>query len=765
MAWNTSDNLKTFENDFTPYTVELKEGQLLGVNRNYRLEKNLGVGGMGEVWLAAKILEGEKVREVVVKTLRPDRRGNEGAQEKALKQFQLIQTLNHTNICPIYDIEKDPACGYLIVMGYAGGGSYADWFSGQPKPLAEVCRVLRPIADALDFAHSKGVIHRDVKPANMMFTSDGTPWLIDFGIAARLRSESMATQGQFTQSGTVSYMAPEQKTGEFQTAQTDEYALAMVALEFLTGTTFLQAVQTLSLELQHVLNKALAMKPSNRFPTCRAFIDALAGTTLPASSKIRKDVGLPSAAGPAAKKPKDLKWVWIPALLVLLAVLFLIFRSSREQFPPEPEPAVAVEESAPAEPAVAVEESAPAEPAPAVEESVPAEPAPAVEESAPAEPAQVVEEPAAAEEPAPPAVEEPAEAPPLPESIPELVKAPLEKWKQDLLTYENILVNYTPESPKATAQVKVLEEGFLKFRTLVDDYEERRNTEYKSMLAEGVKPGAPMMEKLERELDFIKRVTKILKPEFDITTQQVIFDDVSIEVVGLDPGSRRVWTVDGINYAFRWCPPGEFMMGSTNGDSDEKPVHKVTLTRGFWLLETEVTQAMWESVMGENLSEFKGDRNPVECVSWDDSQEFCKKLSQKLGRQVQLPTEAQWEYACRTGTTGDYAGTLDEMAWYSSNSGGTTHAVGQKKPNAWGLYDMHGNVWEWCSDYLDKEYYSRSPMSDPENTTASSSRVLRGGCWELNARYCRSACRYSRSPDFRYYDLGLRIILVPNPDE
>lgn len=547
---NSIDNLKTFEDDFTSYTVELKEGQLLGVNRNYRLEKNLGVGGMGEVWLAAKILEGEKVREVVVKTLRPDRRGNEGAQEKALKQFQLIQTLNHTNICPIYDIEKDPSCGYLIVMGYAGGGSYADWFAGQPKPLAEVCRVLRPIADALDFAHSKGVIHRDVKPENMMFMEDGTPWLIDFGIAARLRSESMATQGQFTQSGTVSYMAPEQKSGEFQTAQTDEYALAMVALEFLTGSLSPLSLLELSPEFQTILKKALAQEPSSRYATCREFIDALSG------------------AKPLAPAPR-------------------------------------------------------------------------------------------------------------------MVVTP----------------------PKTSAAVTTLP--------------------------------APLKS-------------------------------------GNVAGERKVLTVSGIDYAFRWCPPGEFMMGGNKYDC-EKPVHKVILTEGFWMLETPVTQVMWRNVMGNNPSlhdgsgflgfgTYNASNYPVEQVSWDDCQIFCQKLSQKLGLRVQLPTEAQWEYACRAGSAGDYAGDIKSMAWYFKNSWLTTHEVGWKKSNQWGLYDMHGNVWEWCSDYYDGDYYSKSPTNDPENTEASPHRVLRGGSWEDNVGCCRSAYRLRDKPGIRDGDFGLRVLVVPGQD-
>lgn len=312
---DTIDNSPTFDSEFQPFAAELKEGQFLGDNQNYRLEKLLGGGGMGEVWLADEIRGGVEIRKVVVKTIRPDQRGHEGVQARALEKFRLIQSLNHQNVCPIYLIERDPACGYLIVMAYANGGSYADWFKNQPKenggvPLQTICDVLRPIADALDYVHENGIIHRDVKPDNMMFTeSKGkwTSWLIDFGIATNLRTGTQATQGQYSFSGTDKYMAPEQKNGELQTAQTDEYSLALVALEFLTGTTFVQATQTLSLEIQRVMNKALALKPSNRFPTCRAFIDALASaktmhsafqepTTKPISVNAERTVSTPPTA-------------------------------------------------------------------------------------------------------------------------------------------------------------------------------------------------------------------------------------------------------------------------------------------------------------------------------------------------------------------------------------------------------------------------------------------------------------------------------------
>jgi len=247
-------------------------------------------------------------------------------------------------------------------------------------------------------------------------------------------------------------------------------------------------------------------------------------------------------------------------------------------------------------------------------------------------------------------------------------------------------------------------------------------------------------------------------------------------------GDRMVKTVNGIEYAFRWCPAGSFLMGSPEDEPDRwsnETQHSVTLTRGFWMLETEVTQAMWKSVMGTDPSYFKGAQNPVESVSWDDCQEFCGKLSSKLGLTVSLPTEAQWEYACRAGTTSAYSfgsslngreANCDGNYPYGTSTKGPylekTVPVKSYAPNTWGLYDMHGNVWEWCQDWYDEDYYAESPTSDPTGPSSGSNRVFRGGCWGSIARYCRSANRYGVTPDNRGCDLGFRPVLAsPVPEE
>ena len=216
-----------------------------------------------------------------------------------------------------------------------------------------------------------------------------------------------------------------------------------------------------------------------------------------------------------------------------------------------------------------------------------------------------------------------------------------------------------------------------------------------------------------------------------------------------------------------WCPAGEFLMGSPEDEAyrgDDETQHRVTLTRGFWLAKTETTQGQWERVMGENPSDSLGEDLPVETVSWDDVQGWLEKMNEKTPLPSDwkwaLPTEAQWEYACRAGTESAFAGDLDEMAWYGENSGSSTNPVGTKKANAWGLHDLHGNVWEWCSDW--HKDYSSGSSSDPTGATTGVFRVLRGGSWYCVAQDCRSALRSRSSPGFRGRGLGFRPALVPS---
>ena len=204
-------------------------------------------------------------------------------------------------------------------------------------------------------------------------------------------------------------------------------------------------------------------------------------------------------------------------------------------------------------------------------------------------------------------------------------------------------------------------------------------------------------------------------------------------------------------------------MGSdSEGRVGEKPAHRVTLTKGFYLGKTEVTQAQWRSVMGYNPSLFEGPDLPVVNVSWDRVQVFLRTLNQ-VQRQFtyRLPTEAEWEFACRAGSEGDFAGATDALTWHAQNvATERPQPVGQKQPNAWGLHDMHGNVWEWCQDWLDWNYYatfSTSAAIDPTGPASGSLKVYRGGAWNQYLRTCTASHRYGDRNDHHDEALGFRV--------
>ena len=223
---------------------------------------------------------------------------------------------------------------------------------------------------------------------------------------------------------------------------------------------------------------------------------------------------------------------------------------------------------------------------------------------------------------------------------------------------------------------------------------------------------------------------------------------------------------DGISIEMVKVEAGTFMMGATSEMKDpydwEKPVHQVTLTNDYYMGKYEVAQALWQAVMGNNPSHFKGENLPVETVNWNECQEFISKLNSMTGRKFRLPTEAEWEYAARGGKKSrsyQYSGSsnISDVAWYDGNSGSKPHPVGTKQANELGIYDMSGNVYEWCSDWYGS--YSSSSQTNPTGADSGSCRVFRGGCWINFARRCRLSYRDHNTPDERFYDLGLRLAL------
>ena len=246
-------------------------------------------------------------------------------------------------------------------------------------------------------------------------------------------------------------------------------------------------------------------------------------------------------------------------------------------------------------------------------------------------------------------------------------------------------------------------------------------------------------------------------------------DDDDEKGDGTPKFQNQTITVGGVSFKMIAVEGGTFLMGSPESDTeaydDEKPQHEVTLSN-YYIGETEVTQELWETVMRSNPSESIGPKQPVEKVSWDDCQTFIGKLNEKTGKTFRLPTEAEWEYAARGGKKSKgytYSGSnsIGNVAWYEDNSGNQTHDVGTKQANELGIYDMTGNVREWCQDWYGETYYEKSSTTDPQGPASGTSRVLRGGSWFLSARYCRVAIRNYNSLDVRDLNYGLRLVLAP----
>jgi formylglycine-generating enzyme required for sulfatase activity len=250
-------------------------------------------------------------------------------------------------------------------------------------------------------------------------------------------------------------------------------------------------------------------------------------------------------------------------------------------------------------------------------------------------------------------------------------------------------------------------------------------------------------------------------PQEDPNTPQ---DDSNV------PTEKIIDMGKGITMKFVLVPAGQFDMGSPSTerdrDNDEGPVHHVTISKPFYMGKYEVTQEQYYIIAKSKPSQFKQNDRPVETVSWDQADSFCKKLSKIKGETFRLPTEGEWEYACRAGYQSRFYfgddpnySQIEQYAWYSANSNSETHPVGQKKPNSFGLYDMHGNVWEWCSDYYAADYYHDSMSVDPIGALFSKSRVIRGGGWYRSAIYCRSANRGNLEPYYIRNHIGFRVVL------
>ncbi len=324
--------------------------------------------------------------------------------------------------------------------------------------------------------------------------------------------------------------------------------------------------------------------------------------------------------------------------------------------------------------------------------------------------------------------------------------------RQVTITEADIMIDVTPEPKKYALMVNPTpKDSTIKIMNIIPKY----------------RPGIALAQ---GQYD-----VKVEREGYKTVRQWVALTDADVTLdIPLEPTSQRARPQtlrNTIGMEFVLIPGGKFMMGSNNGDKDEKPIYKVHISQPFYLGKYEVTQAQWAAVMGNNPSHFKGDpHRPVGNISWNMVQDFIGKLNAKekdQGSQYRLPTEAEWEYAARAGTTtaysfGDDPTELSEYAWHGDNAGGKTHSVGLRRPNAWGLYDMHGNVWEWVQDRYGT--YEPESIIDPLGPPSGTSRVVRGGSFVNSPETLRSARRVDGQPEFWDRNLGFRCVRVsPQP--
>ncbi len=680
----------------TPFQCEaIRRGQaadlILG---NYVLMDRLGHGGMGQVFRA---WHRKMKRTVALKTLRPETMNSEKAVERFRREVETAARLAHPNIVTAHDADESRGV-YFLVMEHVDGSDLADHIRLHgPASVAQAADWVLQAARGLHHAHQHGIIHRDIKPGNLLLGSDGAVKVLDMGLA-RLE-ERLAEEGAvegLTQTGdvlgTLDYMAPEQAEDTAHAdARADIYSLGCTLFYLLTGRAVYgghtavkkilahreQPVPSLASErrvvpeqIDALFRRMVAKNPADR-PASMAEVIAELEPFVAAASTANEGTAtfhgpLPKNMGKAAARSSR-RNVVAGAVAVAVAMVFLAGMAFL--LAPTPDGAQLAEQDKPELTAEVVESD---------------------------RPAKVTD-----------------------------TDGRWAGWPSDAPA--------PAIAPFDADQARRHQEEWAEYLGLPLEF-----TNSIGMKFVLIPPGEFLMGSSE---EAVERLVKEAQEEQNITA-----------------------------YCYR-LPA-------------EAPRHRVRITRPFYLGVYQVTQAEYEQVVGVNPSHFSAEgegaeqvagldtsRHPVVMVSWAETAAFCEKLSampeeQTAGRVYALPTEAQWEYACRAGTTtkwsyGDDAGVLRDYAWFGGSSGNRTHDVGERKPNAFGLFDMHGNVWEMCADWFGSDYYAVSPVDDPQGPASGSRRVLRGGCKGSHPRYCRSAYRHLGLPESRSLVHGFRVVLVP----
>jgi len=709
----------------------------------YEVIDVIGVGGMGMVLRAH---DPKLNRIVAVKVMAPHFVVNPTARKRFLREAQAAAAVTHPHVVAIHAVEQTEKVSYLVMECINGQSLEEKIDRCGHLELKEILRIGAQIAAGLAAAHAHGLVHRDIKPSNILLENGVERVRItDFGLARAVDDVDLTRSGEVA--GTPQFMSPEQAQGKPVDHRSDLFSLGAVLYTMCTGRTPFRAETTVAVlrrvcddvprpiqevnpdipeQLAAIVDRLLAKDPEERFQTAQEVADLLlsylAHLQDPASTPLPELLTVRPAADRRARAAGATPVGPWPRRTVLLAATVLLGLCI----------SVAVTEATGVTHLTA-----------------------AILRIATGAGTLVVE------------VDDPQVG--------------------VTIDGEDLIISGTgPQEVRLKPgqyQVQAAKDGQLVKQELVTIERGGRQ-----VLRVALEPSA----------------TPPATARFDAATARKPQERWAKQL------GVPVEITNSIGMKLVLIPPGEFMMGSPEELVEEElrahaddywykdhllgegPQHRVRITRPFYLGTYLVTQGEYQRVIGTNPSAFSATGNskdkvagqetkrfPVECVSWDDAVEFCAKLSnlpeeKAAGRWYRLPSEAQWEYACRAGSTGRYSFSaggngmpkeyeehrLSAYGWFGDNAGGMPHAVGLKRVSAWGLYDMHGNVWEWCQDWHDKYYYASSPTDDPAGPPAGSARVGRGGSWGHPAGFCRSAHRGHDLPGYRHDGLGFRVSLV-----